>query len=244
MDDLQAQIDGCFGFGGLYFASHPNDEKRAKELRKKLVQQGVSWAELEQAIRAYLGEGVDPVHKQAVEEQIRKVRKFFEPSLEKATTSISKKYITPNVNNYTKPSQLRNLMANAKRLGREEVWREAFQRLCEIEGGDQKDPLQRDFHMTLAAYEELLSIKNGRTTSASRTRQKLKNKGLIECLEDWAVSSAPTEGFELLVKNDLAHLTGEYLVLKYPDRFSEKAVTKATQRLSKYGISVSSTNIS
>ncbi len=142
------------------------------------------------------------------------------------------------ISEYTDSTALRNLMANAKRLERDDVWWEAFRRLCALEGMDQADPLHRDFYETLAAYEELLTEKNGRTTRASRTRQKLKNKGLVQCLEDWAVSSAPTEGFELLIQNGLAELTGEYLVLKYPDHFSDKAITAAKTRLSEHGVSV------
>ena len=121
---------------------------------------------------------------------------------------------------YNDITALRNLMVNAKRLGRDDVWWEAFRQICVLEGMDQTDPLHRDFYETLAAYEELLTEKNGKKTLASRTRQKLKNKGVIQCLEDWAVSLTPTEGFELLIQKGLAELTGEYLVLKYPDHFS------------------------
>ncbi len=142
------------------------------------------------------------------------------------------------ISEYTDTTDLRNLMVNAKRLGRDDVWWEAFRRLCAIEGMDQTDPLHRGFYETLAAYEELLTEKNGRTTRASRTRQKLKNKGVVQCLEDWAVRSALTEGFELLIQNGLAELTGEYLVLKYSDRFSDKATTAAKMRLAEHGVSV------
>jgi hypothetical protein len=141
-----------------------------------------------------------------------------------------------SISEYTDRTLLRNLMANAKRLKRDDIWREAFRQLCSLDGIDQTDPLHRDFYQTLAAYEQLLTEKNGRTTSASRTRQKLKNKGVVQCLEDWAVGSTPTEGFELLVKNDLTELTGEYLVLKYPDRFSPKAIAAARVRLERRGV--------
>src|SRR5215467_12796988 len=102
-------------------------------------------------------------------------------------------------------------MVNAKKLNRDDIWREAFLRLCSLEGGDHSDPLYRDFYATLAAYEELLTEKNGRTTRASRTRQKLKNKGVIQCLEDWAMAPGGTDGFNLLISLGLVELTGEYL---------------------------------
>jgi hypothetical protein len=135
------------------------------------------------------------------------------------------------ISEYTDPRELRNLMVNAKRLNRDDVWREAFVRLCSLEGVNEADPLYRDFYATLAAYEELLTEKNGRTTRASRTRQKLKNKGVIQCLEDWAIASVGTDGFNLLVSKGMAELTGEYLVMKYPDRFSQEAVSAASARM-------------
>lgn len=65
---------------------------------------------------------------------------------------------------------LRNLMDNARRLGREDIHRLAFRRLCSLESASFDDPLARDFYDVLNAYEELLTEKNGRTTKASRTR--------------------------------------------------------------------------
>jgi hypothetical protein len=127
-------------------------------------------------------------------------------------------------------------MANAKRLQSDDVWRQAFRRLCALEGLNHTDPLHREFYETLAAYEELLTEKNGRTTRASRTRLKLKNKGVIQCLEDWAIGSAPTEGFDLLIKSGMSELTGEHLVIKYPDRFSPEAVAAARTRLERANV--------
>jgi len=137
------------------------------------------------------------------------------------------------ISDYTDREELRGLMFNAKRLKRDDIWKEAFRRLCALEGLDQTNPLHRDFYQMLAAYEELLTEKNGRTTRATRTRQKLKNKGVTQCLEDWAISSVSTQGFDLLVKNNMSELTGEYLVLKYSDQFSIEAVAAAKARLAR-----------
>ena len=142
------------------------------------------------------------------------------------------------IEDYTDPTALRTIMANAKRLNDDKIWCQAFRRLCALEGRDHTDPLARDFYGTLAAYEQLLTEKNGRTTRASRTRQKLKSKGLVQCLEDWAIGSAPTDGFDLLIKHGLPELTGEYLVLKYPANFSAPAVAAAKRRLGGAGISL------
>ena len=125
---------------------------------------------------------------------------------------------------------LRNLMANAKRLERDDVYWLAFKRLCSLEGMAFDDPLERDFYDVLNAYEELLTEKNGRTTKASRTRQKLKNKGVKQCLIDWAIGE-PTEGFKLLVSKGLSELTAEYLVAKHAEQFPGAVVEAARERL-------------
>ena len=86
------------------------------------------------------------------------------------------------ISRMTEPHRLRALMKNAERLKRPDVKANAFRRLCALEGLACEDALDRDFCTTLNAYEELLTEKNGRTTKAARTRQKLRNKGPRECL--------------------------------------------------------------
>lgn len=132
------------------------------------------------------------------------------------------------------PELLRNLMQNAKRLGNDDVYWEAFRQLCFLSGIREGDPLTRDFAQTLVAYEELLTEKNGRTTRATRTRQKVSNKGVRQALEDWALSTNPTDGFKLLMDNGLEELTGEYLVVKYADQFSPAVVAAANARLADF----------
>jgi hypothetical protein len=140
------------------------------------------------------------------------------------------------VSSYTDPAALRTLMENARRLGRTDVWREAFRRLCALEAAGHEEPLLRDFHETLAAYEQLLSEKNGRTTRAGRTRLKLKSKGPVECLSDWATSKDVPEEFALLVAAGLREMTGEQLVVKYAERFTPEVVAAATARLGTAGV--------
>lgn len=136
-----------------------------------------------------------------------------------------------DISTYDDADQLKQLMANAKRLGNIDVYKQAFRRLCELAGNGKPDALHMDFYSTLAAYEELLTEKNGRTTRANRTRQKLARHGVIKCLEDWAKDPKETQGFSTLVENGLVELTGEFLILKYPGDFSSKAIENARRRL-------------
>src|SRR6202011_1034601 len=46
---------------------------------------------------------------------------------------------------YSDPAELRQVMTNARRLGNDPVYWEAFSRLCLISGKDEPDSLVRDF---------------------------------------------------------------------------------------------------
>ena len=94
----------------------------------------------------------------------------------------------------------------------------------------------RDFYETLAAYEQLLTEKNERNTAASRTRQKIANKGVHQSLIEWTRGKVETNGFLLLVEANLPEFTGEYLVTKYADRFPDDVVRLARERLLKHRI--------
>src|SRR6266436_9281782 len=97
-----------------------------------------------------------------------------------------------------------------------------LRRYCAVVGNESDDPsnpLVRDFYQTLAAYEQLLTEKNRSTTVASRTRQKIANKGVHQSMIEWTRGKTGTNGFALLVEAGLPEFTGEYLVTKYADRF-------------------------
>ncbi len=122
-----------------------------------------------------------------------------------------------------------------------DVYNAVFRRFCELvgtENDDPSDPLVRDFYETLAAYEQLLTEKNGRTTAASRTRQKIDNKGVHQSLIEWTRGKAETNGFKLLVEKGLPEFTGEYLVVRYADRFPNDVVELALKRLTGHGIKI------
>jgi hypothetical protein len=132
------------------------------------------------------------------------------------------------------PSECRTVMARAKAKGLDDFYQEVFRRYCDLVGNQHDDPsapLVRDFYETLAAYEQLLTEKNGSTTAASRTRQKIANKGVHQPLIEWTRGKTETNGFLLLVGKGLPEYTGEYLVVRYRDRFPEDVVELAKARL-------------
>jgi hypothetical protein len=139
------------------------------------------------------------------------------------------------------PEDCRTVLQRAREKNLSDVYNAVFRRFCELvgtENDDPSDPLVRDFYETLAAYEQLLTEKNGRTTAASRTRQKIDNKGVHQSLIEWTRGKAETNGFKLLVEKGLPEFTGEYLVVRYADRFPNDVVELALKRLTGHGIKI------
>jgi hypothetical protein len=113
--------------------------------------------------------------------------------------------------------------------------------MCQLVGAekdDPNDPLIKDFYETLAAYEQLLTEKNRRVTPAARTRQKIANKGVYQSLVEWTRGKIETNGFKLLVEAHLPEYTGEYLVVRYADRFPADVAALAKERLTSHGIAL------
>jgi hypothetical protein len=66
--------------------------------------------------------------------------------------------------------ECRSVMQRALSRNEPEVYRQVFRRLCQLAGFENDnpdDPLLREFYETLAAYEQLLTERNGRTTVAA-----------------------------------------------------------------------------
>jgi hypothetical protein len=135
--------------------------------------------------------------------------------------------------------ECRRVMARALAKNEIDIYQAVFRRSCELvanENDDPNDPMVREFFLTLAAYEQLLTEKNGRTTAAARTRQKIKNKGVKQSLIDWTLQKAETSGFRWLLEKGLSDHTAEYIVAKYSNRFPEEVVRLAKARLVEHGI--------
>lgn len=141
-----------------------------------------------------------------------------------------------DVSKLTTETEARNLMANAKNMGRDDVSMAAYRRLLEIKGGNDDDPVIRAFWVAVAAVEEQLREKHGKALKANYTRRKAAEVGEIACLTDWALKKHETEGFRLLVAAGLGDLTGEFIVVNYPSRFPTEAVAAATKRLVDHGV--------
>ena len=96
----------------------------------------------------------------------------------------------------TDPKLLQSVMEKLRGAGHETEYWEAFKWYCALSGRSMTDPLERDFEEVLTAYEQLLTEKNQKNTKASYTRRKLARKSVAQCLEDWALDTSETPGFE------------------------------------------------
>jgi len=132
--------------------------------------------------------------------------------------------------------QFKNFAKNAETKGRPDLRDVAIKRSWTLEGLNYSDPLHRDFYAMLNAYEHFLFEKHGRNLKAQYTRRALANKGVIGTLNDWALSAKPTEGFKRLVEGNLAEFTGECVVVRHSQRFSESVVAAAKRRLEQFGV--------
>lgn len=131
---------------------------------------------------------------------------------------------------------IRNLLQNAKKKGRDDLVLKCQVRLAHLEGAKYDSALEREFWAAVVVAEELATMKNGKTTRLTRTRQKVDRVGIKKCLEDWAFHKGTTTGFDLLVEGGHSELTGEAIVVRHALEFSDAAVAAARKRLSDYGV--------
>ena len=139
-----------------------------------------------------------------------------------------------DVNKLSSLAECRTVMRCARDRNLPELYNAVFRRMCELVGSRNNgpsDPLIRYFYETLAAYEQLLTEKNGRVTAASRTRQKISNNGVYQSFIEWTRGKVETNSFKLLVEAGLPEFTGESLVARYAGRFPADIMTLARERL-------------
>jgi hypothetical protein len=76
-------------------------------------------------------------------------------------------------------------MRNAERLGRRDAYDAAFRRYCELSGLEGSADVLRDVWKAISAFELLMTERNGKTTRAARTRQKLNRDGPLNWWLIW-----------------------------------------------------------
>ena len=136
-----------------------------------------------------------------------------------------------NVHEATNLEKIRSLMANAERLGDDEVVKRCKKRIFEIAGNEYETEIEKRLFQALAAYEEILREKHNKAVRANYTKRKIKNKGVIQTLTDWALDKKVTPGFEALVSQGLEDFTGEKIVIDFAEEFPVEVVDSASIKL-------------
>lgn len=99
--------------------------------------------------------------------------------------------------------------------------------------------VEHDFWQTIHAFEYALTEERGKTIRLARTRQKIGRVGIVQTLEDWALSKKTTDGFDMLLERGMPELTGEAIILRHPDAFDLDTQAAARERLKQAGVDVS-----
>lgn len=139
-------------------------------------------------------------------------------------------------NKLTDPTQLRNLMANARRLGRNDIVLQCQLRIAGLSGAKYDDELEREFWTAVSCAEEFKTAEKGKIIRLARTRQKHARVGTVQCLHDWAIDPKVTDGFLILLSAGRPELTGEAIVIRHPEQFGAEVVESAVAKLRAHGI--------
>jgi len=126
---------------------------------------------------------------------------------------------------------------NAKSKGREDLAKQAIERAVQLraESHGANTNAEKEALQAVYAYEEVLSVKNGKRTRASRTWPMIERHGIIGAVERAVNRPAETQGYLSLVKMGLENYAFEAVILRYPDLFSSDAVKISQERVNDWG---------
>jgi hypothetical protein len=147
----------------------------------------------------------------------------------------------PDPQTFTDPDKLRKLMANAVRLGYDDLAFGCQMRIAELAGAAHTDAVERAFFTGLVAAEEFRTADNGRSTKLIKIRSKHKRVGAVKVLSDMMMAPELSDGFEKLVAHNRSDLTGEAIVLNNEEAFSVDVVNAARKKLMDQGVAMGET---
>lgn len=134
------------------------------------------------------------------------------------------------------PEACERFAENAIRLGRCDLADEARKRAINLRaekyGGSSQ--AEKECLQAVYAYEEVLSKRNGRRTSASRTWQMIKRHGILAAAERAVNRETETVGYKALAEMNLQDYAFEAVILRHPKLFSEEAVRRSRERMKEW----------
>jgi hypothetical protein len=125
---------------------------------------------------------------------------------------------------------------NCSNNGREDLANQAKKRAIQLkaESYGAETIAEREAIESIYAYEEFLSVKNGKKTRASRTWPMIKKYGILETIERAVNRPAEAQGYKALVDMGLEDYAFEAIVRRYPHLFSEDVLNISQKRLTEW----------
>ena len=134
------------------------------------------------------------------------------------------------------PAECEVFAKNVKDRGRPDLAREAMQRAIELRAASYgaKSKAEQECLEAVYAYEQVLSMKNRRPTSAARTWQMIRRHGILKAAERAVNRDTPTLGYRSLVEMGLQRFAFEAVILRYPNLFSNECVRRSKERMAEW----------
>jgi hypothetical protein len=136
----------------------------------------------------------------------------------------------------TEADGLRNLMANAERMGVEPVRDAAFRRLVSVQADGEEGSVDKAIWEMVHAVEQIKREAAGKTIRLSYLRRDIDKVGPASAIGKIVVKPGPSERFDELMARGLPELTAEAIVLTHPDAFDAETRAAATARLEEAGV--------
>ena len=134
------------------------------------------------------------------------------------------------------PEKCEIFAKNCVERGREDLAQEAKESAVQLraEAYGAETQAEREALEAVYAYEEVLNTKNGKKTRAGRTWQMITRHGIIGAVERAVNRPTETQGYTSLVEMGLEDYAFESVILRYPDLFSEQAVSISRERVDQW----------
>lgn len=131
------------------------------------------------------------------------------------------------------PEECEVFAVNVIRLGHPELAVQARERAVQLraQAYGVSSEIENECLEAIFAYEEALSVKNGKRTRASRTWQMVDRHGIVSAVERAVNRKDDAMGYMMLKDIGLQDYTFEAIVLRHPNIFSADVVNVARLRI-------------
>lgn len=142
----------------------------------------------------------------------------------------------PRVEKLKTPKECETFAVNARAAGREDLAQEARRRSIELRAKSYgaNSTVEEQCLEAVYAYEEVLSAKQGRRVSASRTWQMIKRHGVLKAVDKVVSRPDDAAGYTALIEMGLEKFAFEAVVVRHPNEFTFEAVERSKMRVARW----------